>query len=219
MERLWVRRPLAAFMAVVAQRAEPRPGTTEGSGSNPVDSFHIRRPGSTGRAPSLYLGGCGIVAHGRLSFRCDRSSAGRASLFQSDGRGFDSRRSLFPFGPVAKWQGARLQPWMCWFDSSRALLFLRWLRSPSGRGAGFKSRSVKVRILPELFTIYKGGATCPNSTLIKRTTAFEPMSKRRRGFPSETNVKLGEQIVHGNKELIEKLGRNDPCPCGSGKCF
>lgn len=23
----------------------------------------------------------------------------------------------------------------------------------------------------------------------------------------------------GNVELIEKLGRNDPCPCGSGKRF
>jgi hypothetical protein len=25
--------------------------------------------------------------------------------------------------------------------------------------------------------------------------------------------------VHGEKELVEKLGRNDPCPCGSGKRF
>lgn len=23
--------------------------------------------------------------------------------------------------------------------------------------------------------------------------------------------------MHGDKELLEKLGRNDPCPCGSGK--
>jgi uncharacterized protein YecA (UPF0149 family) len=27
------------------------------------------------------------------------------------------------------------------------------------------------------------------------------------------------RVVHGDKELIEKLGRNDPCPCGSGKRF
>jgi hypothetical protein len=26
-------------------------------------------------------------------------------------------------------------------------------------------------------------------------------------------------VVHGDKELIEKLGRNDPCPCGSGRRF
>jgi len=27
------------------------------------------------------------------------------------------------------------------------------------------------------------------------------------------------QIVHGDKELIEKLGRNDLCPCGAWKKF
>ncbi|WP_408635157.1 SEC-C metal-binding domain-containing protein [Oleiphilus messinensis] len=26
-------------------------------------------------------------------------------------------------------------------------------------------------------------------------------------------------MVHGNKELVEKLGRNDPCPCGSRRLF
>ena len=35
------------------------------------------------------------------------------------------------------------------------------------------------------------------------------MSKRRKGFPSETRVKKGERIVHGDKELREKLGRNE----------
>ena len=46
---------------------------------------------------------------------------------------------------------------------------------------------------------------------------FEITSKRRKGFPSETRVKRGERIVHGTKELFEKLGRNDLCPCGSGR--
>lgn len=46
---------------------------------------------------------------------------------------------------------------------------------------------------------------------------FEPMSKRRKGYPSEQKVKRGLQIVHGDKELVEKVGRNDLCPCGSGK--
>ena len=45
------------------------------------------------------------------------------------------------------------------------------------------------------------------------------MSKRRKGFPSETQVKRGERVVHGHKELVEKLGRNDPCPCGSWRSF
>jgi uncharacterized protein YecA (UPF0149 family) len=38
-------------------------------------------------------------------------------------------------------------------------------------------------------------------------------------IPSETKVKRGVRIVHGHKELAEKLGRNDLCPCGSGKRF
>lgn len=45
------------------------------------------------------------------------------------------------------------------------------------------------------------------------------MSKRRKGYPSETQVKGGTRIVHDNKELLEKLGRNDPCVCGSGRRF
>jgi len=48
---------------------------------------------------------------------------------------------------------------------------------------------------------------------------FEITSKRREGFPSETRVKRGSRIVHGFKELSEKLGRNDLCACGSGRSF
>jgi hypothetical protein len=48
---------------------------------------------------------------------------------------------------------------------------------------------------------------------------FEITSKRRKGFPSETRVKKGVQIVHGDKQLSEKLGRNDLCLCGSGRRF
>ena len=54
---------------------------------------------------------------------------------------------------------------------------------------------------------------------IKTPRFFEITSKRRKGFPSETQVKRGFRVVHGNKELQEKLGRNDPCPCGSGRSF
>jgi uncharacterized protein YecA (UPF0149 family) len=32
-------------------------------------------------------------------------------------------------------------------------------------------------------------------------------------------VKKGLRFVHGDKELSEKLGRNDLCPCGSGRRF
>ena len=48
---------------------------------------------------------------------------------------------------------------------------------------------------------------------------FEITSKRRKGFPSETQVKRGVHVVHGNKELSEKLGRNDLCPCGQDTGF
>ncbi len=44
-------------------------------------------------------------------------------------------------------------------------------------------------------------------------------SKRRKGFPSETRVKRGVRVVRGTKDLTEKLGRNDPCPCGSASLF
>src|SRR4029077_15588324 len=55
-----------------------------------------------------------------------------------------------------------------------------------------------------------------NST---NNTAFECSSKRRKGYPSETKVKRGARGVHGEQELVEKLGRNDLCPCGSGHRF
>jgi len=32
-------------------------------------------------------------------------------------------------------------------------------------------------------------------------------------------MKRGGRVVHGDKELEERLGRNDPCPCGSGRRF
>jgi uncharacterized protein YecA (UPF0149 family) len=66
-------------------------------------------------------------------------------------------------------------------------------------------------------SIPKGGVPC--ATKSKKNGFFEPMSKRRRGYPSETKVKAGVRIVHGNKLLMEKLGRNDLCPCGSGQRF
>lgn len=53
----------------------------------------------------------------------------------------------------------------------------------------------------------------------KTVRFFEITSKRRKGFPSESQVKRGIRVVHGNKELRERLGRNDPCPCGSGRRF
>ena len=49
--------------------------------------------------------------------------------------------------------------------------------------------------------------------------AFDITRKRRKSFPSETKVKRGRRVVHGDVELSEKLGRNDLCPCHSGRRF
>lgn len=71
-----------------------------------------------------------------------------------------------------------------------------------------------------LLKFYPGGVSCVTNTNNSQISlAFHRTSKRRRGFPSETHVKRGVRVVHGDKELAEKLGRNDPCPCGSNKCF
>ena len=67
-------------------------------------------------------------------------------------------------------------------------------------------------------TDHHGGVPCVLSTS-SRPTAFEVTSKRRKGFRSEARVKRGDRVVGGSKELLEKLGRNDPCPCGSGRRF
>jgi len=64
----------------------------------------------------------------------------------------------------------------------------------------------------------RGGATCENLNTIS-PFGFERTSKRRKGFPSETQVKRGTRVVGGTKELVEKLGRNDLCPCGSRRRF
>ena len=48
---------------------------------------------------------------------------------------------------------------------------------------------------------------------------FRGHEQAAQGSPSETGVKRGVRVVGGVKELIEKLGRNDPCPCGSARSF
>lgn len=58
------------------------------------------------------------------------------------------------------------------------------------------------------------------SSLQRTRCRFEPMSKRRNGYPSETQVKRGSRTIKGGEiELLERLGNNDPCPCGSGRRF
>jgi hypothetical protein len=50
-----------------------------------------------------------------------------------------------------------------------------------------------------------GGTSWPSPNA-SPTAFFEPMSKRRKGFPSETRVKRGYRVVRGQKELIRETG-------------
>ena len=64
-----------------------------------------------------------------------------------------------------------------------------------------------------------GGVPCASIAISTTSPAFDITRKRRKSFPSETRVKRGRRFVHGDVELSEKLGRNDLCPCGSGRRF
>jgi hypothetical protein len=67
-----------------------------------------------------------------------------------------------------------------------------------------------------------GSSTTGNSRASPTSLAFEFTRKRRRGYPSETHVRSGHRYVQtpvGDKDFVEKLGRNDLCPCGSGRRF
>ncbi|HUI97385.1 MAG TPA: SEC-C metal-binding domain-containing protein [Xanthobacteraceae bacterium] len=60
---------------------------------------------------------------------------------------------------------------------------------------------------------------CASIAIFTTSPAFSITRKRRKSFPSETQVGRGVRVVHGDVELVEKLGRNDLCPCGSGSRF
>lgn len=44
------------------------------------------------------------------------------------------------------------------------------------------------------------------TTIGSHPIAFEVMSKRRNGYPSERHVKRGLRVVHGDKEFIREAG-------------
>ena len=101
----------------------------------------------------------------------------------------------------------------------------RLMAAPFGGSKSASRRICFVAVLAILNHLYHQKAqkeqvqSCQHTTTLKNCTPFERSSKRRKGFPSETHVKRGHRIVHGDKELTEKLGRNDICPCGSGRRF
>src|SRR5687768_1341135 len=87
---------------------------------------------------------------------------------------------------------------------------------PGAEGWPSPGNSGKLRV----YTTVKGGC---HATPGRRLRHSQLLSSRAvsggRGYPSETQVRRGTRIVHGDKELLEKLGRNDLCPCGSGHRF
>jgi hypothetical protein len=82
-----------------------------------------------------------------------------------------------------------------------------------GRSAGHKRRA------RHPCRIFIGGVSCAIIAISKTSTAFEVTRKRRKSLPSETAVKRGRRFVHGDVDLVEKLGRNDLCPRDSGRRF
>ena len=52
-----------------------------------------------------------------------------------------------------------------------------------------------------------------------RPACLPVLSHHTTQVPRLAQMKRGVRIIHGNKELFEKLGRNDLCPCGSGRSF
>jgi hypothetical protein len=53
-------------------------------------------------------------------------------------------------------------------------------------------------------TPHEEGFQCLRTISTEKKSPFSSMSKRRRGFPSESRVKRGDRVVHGDKELIRK---------------
>ncbi|WP_375540262.1 SEC-C metal-binding domain-containing protein [Nocardia sp. XZ_19_385] len=66
------------------------------------------------------------------------------------------------------------------------------------------------------YSIYRGGHHAPRR--FPGAVSSGPASGVG-GSLSETRVKRGSRTVGVDKELIEKLGGKDPCPCGSGRRF
>ena len=106
-----------------------------------------------------------------------------------------------------------------WLSTDSAYLYIRWFL---GRSAAFSIGDVRAdrgaRLLPTSRS-ERRNPRCHTTRTLDRSTAFGPISKRRRGFPSETCVGRGDRVVHGDKELLEKLGNQDLCPCRSGRRF
>ncbi|MGY3606740.1 MULTISPECIES: SEC-C metal-binding domain-containing protein [unclassified Bradyrhizobium] len=92
---------------------------------------------------------------------------------------------------------------------------------PDSRQRGFRNDGHYANHPPrqQAATSNQWRASCAKIAISKTSPAFSVTRKRRNSFPSETHVKRGQRVIHSDVELVEKLGRNDLCPCGSGRRF
>ncbi|MBY8859943.1 SEC-C domain-containing protein [Nocardia sp. CA2R105] len=66
--------------------------------------------------------------------------------------------------------------------------------------------------------LFRDGGGCREALRFREFVSSEPVSAAGVSL-SETSVKRGARSVGEDTELIEKLGGNDLCPCGSGRRF
>jgi preprotein translocase subunit SecA len=67
-----------------------------------------------------------------------------------------------------------------------------------------------------LTTNNPGGEPAPAFAGVGRTSAAATASARQAPVPARTG---GDDVVKTVKHEGPKVGRNDPCPCGSGKKY
>lgn len=90
-------------------------------------------------------------------------------------------------------------------EVSRHLFGLRITRQGEERGAPVKA--------------YKPEAESAKESVTAQATAQEPPPPGIAPGEMPALPQTGERIIETYKRGVEKVGRNDPCPCGSGKKF
>jgi SEC-C motif len=75
--------------------------------------------------------------------------------------------------------------------------------------------------LPEQFPFRDVTGKSIQKETLPWTPNFSQRSAANVGGDSRRRRELSAafRVVHSDKELVEKLGRKDPCPCGSGRRF
>jgi len=125
-------------------------------------------------------------------------------------------RRLWPFPLIADF--ARGTLWAPGRSDGGRARTRRRRAVPGGGAAGPRGNGTTNPIDRRNLRCHASTTTTSSTPTTRRR--FEPTSKRRHGYPSETRVKRGPRSIKcGEVELFERLGNSDPCPCGSGRRF